>query len=220
MNMKKEFIMNKFSGFVIAPAIKYLFITAGVLLMTACADSRIVTLETSVKQLQNLSDDDRDGVVKAREKCEKTTFGAAIDNDGCGTQTAANKPFKIKVNFENNSSEVPLTAFAEIQSLAEFLAKHPEITLVIEGHSSKIGSAKFNKKLSSERAKAVASMLVSDFKIDQNRISSIGYGFERLAVTGESEQAHAENRRIMAEVSHTEYIDDLKWTIYTVDLTD
>ena len=37
---------------------------------------------------------------------------------------------------------------------------------------------------------------------------------------GDTEQDHAVNRRIMAEISHTESIDELKWTIYTVDQTN
>ena len=59
--------------------------------------------------------------------------------------------------------------------------------------------------------------LENDFNINKNRISAVGYGFEKLKVIDDTEQAHSANRRIMAEISHTENVDELKWTIYTVD---
>jgi len=196
---------------------QYLIIGCAALLLSACADTGIVSLKEPVVQEYNLIDYDHDGVVKAREKCDKTTLGAAIDNYGCGTKTDKIKPFKLDIKFENNSYVLPASAHNEIKILAEFLEKHPDIKVVIEGHSSKVGLAKLNKELSNNRAKAVALMLVNDFNIDDSRISSIGYGFERLEVIGDNERAHAINRRIMAEISLTESIDELKWTIYTVD---
>jgi outer membrane protein OmpA-like peptidoglycan-associated protein len=209
--------MNKIQLNSIKAKPKYLIAALAIMLITACADSRIVTLEESVKQEKNLADYDSDGVIKAREKCDGTIIGASIDNYGCGSQTAKIKPFKIDIKFEHNSYELPLSAYTEIIKLAEFLATYSEINVLIEGHTSKVGTAELNQELSKNRAKAVALMLEKDFKISKDRIKSIGYGDTRLKEIGDTEQAHAANRRIMAEVSHTENIDALKWTIYTVD---
>ncbi|MGB1262444.1 MAG: OmpA family protein [Cognaticolwellia sp.] len=199
------------------PTSKYIVTALAAIFISACADTRIVTLEDTVVQVNDLVDYDSDGVVKAREKCDGTTFGASIDNYGCGTQVELIKPFRIDIKFANNSYQLPAGANFEISKLAEFLEKYPEINVVIEGHTSKVGSATLNQQLSNNRAQAVALMLSNEFNIDEKRISAIGYGFERLEVQGSSEHAHASNRRIMAEVSHSENIDDLKWTIYTVD---
>lgn len=215
--MSKGRTMNKLSFSQIASAVKYLGVVFAVSFLSACADTRIVTLEGPVQQRHNLTDYDSDGVIKAREKCDETTIGAAIDNYGCGTKIPQIKPFKIDIKFANDSYQLPEQAHGEISKLAKFLEMYPEIKVVIEGHSSKVGSAKLNQKLSNNRAKAVAMMLANVFEINENRIASIGYGYERLEDFGDSEQAHAVNRRIMAEVSHTEHIDVLKWTIYTVD---
>lgn len=209
--------MNKLLIKPIEVTAKYLVVAFAVLFISACADTPIVTLEESVQQLNDLTDYDSDGVVKAREKCDGTAIGAAIDNYGCGTQTSKIMPFKIDVKFVNNSYQLSDQANVEISKLAELLKIYPQINVVIEGHSSKVGVAKLNQVLSNNRAKAVALVLINDFKINEQRISSIGYGFERLENLADTEQAHAENRRIMAEISHTEKIDDLKWTIYTVN---
>ncbi|MGB2740454.1 MAG: OmpA family protein [Cognaticolwellia sp.] len=212
--------MNKVLCNPLKNSYQYLIVGCSALFLSACADTGIISLKEPVVQQHNLIDYDHDGVVKAREKCDKTTLGAAIDNYGCGTKISEIKPFKIDIKFENNSYVLPAGAHNEIKVLAEFLEKYPDINVVIEGHSSKVGSAKLNKELSNNRAKAVALMLVNDFNIDDSRISSIGYGFERLEAIGDSERVHATNRRIMAEISLTESIDELKWTIYTVDQTN
>lgn len=209
--------MNKLSIKPIEVTAKYLVVAFAVLFISACADTPVVILEDSVQQLYDLTDYDSDGVVKAREKCDGTSIGAAIDNYGCGTQTSKIMPFKIDVKFVNNSYQLSDQANEDISKLAELLKMYPQINVVIEGHSSKVGVAKLNQVLSNNRAKAVALVLINDFKINEERISSIGYGFERLENLADTEQAHAENRRIMAEISHVEKVDDLKWTIYTVN---
>jgi OOP family OmpA-OmpF porin len=63
----------------------------------------------------------------------------------------------------------------------------------------------------------VVSVLVNDFNIATERVLSIGYGSERLADLADTEKAHANNRRIMADLSKTVSLDDMMWTIYTVD---
>ena len=209
--------MNKFSINLTQPTLKYLAIVLTIFGISACADTGVVTLEKSVEQHNDLIDYDSDGVIKAREKCDGTTLGASIDNYGCGTQISKIEPFKINIKFEHNSYEIPESAYVEIKKLADFLKKHSEINLLIEGHTSKVGTVKLNQKLSNNRAKAVALVLTSEYNIAESRISSIGYGFERLEEIDDTELAHAANRRIMAEVSFTESMDELKWTIYTVD---
>tara|TARA_R110002050_G_scaffold116766_2_gene233265 strand:- start:2139 stop:2777 length:639 start_codon:yes stop_codon:yes gene_type:complete len=196
---------------------KYLATIFFAMLISACADTTIVTLEKSVKQTNDLIDYDRDGVIKAREKCDFTVADAAVDNYGCGTKTPVIEPFKIDIKFANNSSVIPSQGYAEIKKLSEYLEKHPELDILIEGHTSKVGSEALNQTLSENRAKAVVFVLVNDFNIARERVSSIGYGFTRLEEEGNTEEAHAINRRILGRLSHTQNVDVLKWDIYTVD---
>jgi OOP family OmpA-OmpF porin len=217
MNMSKELTMNNTLSNKTLSTTKCLAMFFSGVFITACADTKIVTLEESVEQTNNLIDYDSDGVVKAREKCDFTVIGASIDNYGCGTQTPQIEPFKIDIKFEHNSDVIPTVAYAEIKKLAEFLEKHEKLNVLIEGHTSKVGTTALNQVLSDNRAKAVAFVLVNDFSINKERVSSMGYGFERVDEEGDTEYAHAANRRIMAELSHTTQVDNLKWTIYTVD---
>lgn len=188
-------------------------------LITSCAETSIVVMESSVEQLKNLDDYDKDGVIEAREKCANTVLGATIDNYGCGRQTPSIEPLNVDIKFANNSYVIPSSAYGKIKELAEFLEKHQELNVVIEGHTSMVGDGDLNQALSDNRANAVAFVLVNDFNLSEQRVSSVGYGFERLEEEGDTPEAHAINRRIMAELTHTKHVDDMLWTIYTVEQT-
>jgi OOP family OmpA-OmpF porin len=187
------------------------------LLITACAGKPLQFMEAQVEQLKNLQDYDNDGVIEAREKCADTVLGATIDNVGCGTQNNYVESLNIDIKFTNNSYSIPPSAISEIQALAQFLEQRPELRVIVRGHTSKVGTAELNQALSVERAKSVESVLVNNFNIAPERVSTIGYGFERLAKFADTEVAHATNRRILVELSETVIVDDMKWTIYTVD---
>ncbi|MFT2092133.1 OmpA family protein [Paraglaciecola sp. 2405UD69-4] len=185
--------------------------------LSACTSNQIITLEPSVKQLKDLNDHDRDGVIEAREQCADTILGATIDNYGCGTQTTFVEPIKVDVKFANDSYQIPISGLPQIEELANILKDNMDLTVLIEGHTSKVGSAGYNQVLSENRAKEIKLALVNEFNIDPERISSIGYSFTRLADTSGTEAAHATNRRIIAELSKTVSVNDMIWTIYTVD---
>ena len=213
--MKKE-LMMKTNNEVVRIS-KKIIVALSIVVISACADREILTMDEPVKQLNNLADYDSDGVVKARDKCDETVLGASIDNYGCGSKIAQLEPYDLSVKFAHNSYDVPNSAYANIKGLAEFLEKYPEAIVVIEGHTSKVGTEELNQALSENRAKAVADMLVNDFNIDQTRVSSVGYGFDELAILGDSEEAHSANRRIIAEISASQEFDIMEWTIYSVD---
>jgi OOP family OmpA-OmpF porin len=215
--MIKELTMNKLPIIKALTVIKLSLLLCGTILLNACAGNDIVKMESSVEQLNDLHDYDRDGVIEAREKCADTVLGATIDNNGCGTQRTYIEPLTVDIKFANNSYSIPTSAFLKIQELAKFMEQRPELRVLIEGHTSTTGTAELNQTLSDKRAKAVVLVLVNDFNIATERVSSIGYGFDRLANSADTAAAHATNRRIMAELSETVSVDDMMWTIYTVD---
>lgn len=187
------------------------------LLLSACSGSNIIAFDDSVKQTNNLNDVDLDGVIDHREQCDGTTLGALINNDGCSTYEKHIQPYLLDIQFEHDSDKLPDTAFEQIEVLASILVKQPELDVVIEGHSSKVGTTSYNHVLSSKRAKAVAAELINRFNIDGSRISTIGYGFEKLKDLNETEEAHQVNRRIAVAFSYTKEIENMKWTIYSVE---
>ena len=216
MTMIKGLIMNRILLIKTYASIKISVLICGAILLSACAGNRVVKMESTVEQLKDLNDLDSDGVIEARERCADTIIGAKIDNYGCGTQTTFVEPLKVDIKFANNSYVIPPSVLPEIQQVATFLEKNKGLNVLIEGHTSKVGTAQLNQTLSGNRAKAVVAVLLNNFNIAAERVSFIGYGFERLADVANTEAAHAKNRRIIADLSQTVSTDDIMWTIYTV----
>lgn len=165
----------------------------------------------------DLTDPDADGVIMARDLCAESIQGAGVNNSGCGAEKVDKVRRKLQVNFDNNSYLVKPEFYHEIKGLADFMKEYPASDVTIEGHTSKLGSRRLNKKLSQNRAQAVKDILVNKFAIDESRITAIGYGFEKLLLEGDDEYIHARNRRIVAEISSEKHIKNRKWTIYSVD---
>lgn len=129
----------------------------------------------------------------------------AVDAAGCTLYEDKEVTVSLLVRFPNNNSSVSQQYLDDIQAVVRFLNEHPETTVVLEGHTSAVGKAEYNKWLSKKRADAVAKQLV-DKGIDEMRITTVGFGEERLKNMGDSAQAHAENRRVEAKVKSIERV--------------
>jgi len=64
------------------------------------------------------------------------------------------------INFDFNSS-TPVDELNELGILAQFLRAHPEVRVLLTGHTDSLGSQEFNLRLGLERAEAVKKVLVS-----------------------------------------------------------
>jgi len=177
----------------------------------------IVMPEQQALQVNDLSDDDADGVIAYREQCLNSVLGSQVNNSGCGGDTVNKVRQELKVNFGNNSAVIAPRYYADIKALSDFMQRYPDLNVIIEGHSSRQGSAALNMDLSQRRAQAVMDLLINKFAVSTSRVSAIGYGFERLLDEGNNSAAHQRNRRIVAELSGDNLVKDMKWTIYSVD---
>lgn len=188
-----------------------------VLFLSACSVQVIdMTPEPTVQKF-DLTDSEADGVITARDECPETDSGAEVNNNGCGTETIVTVRRKLEVNFETDSYVVKKQYLEEIQKLADFMMEAPQAMVSIEGHTSIRGKAEYNKTLSQHRAQAIKDILITQFGIAEERITAVGYGFEKLLLEGSDEYIHARNRRIVAELSIDKSYTDMKWTIYSVD---
>ncbi len=149
-------------------------------------------------------DSDGDGVTDDKDACADTPKGDKVDEKGCTIFAEEKKSVRLEVLFANDSAVVPENSYHLIQAVADFMKKYPHTEVTIEGHTSAPGSAKHNLKLSQERADAVASVLVTRFGIDGQRVKSIGYGEDRLLTKEKGKKADALNRRVEAVLEVTE----------------
>jgi OOP family OmpA-OmpF porin len=82
----------------------------------------------------------------------------------------------FRINFALDSANLPNTAFAFIDRMAELLQQAPEVKLQVEGHTDALGTAEYNQGLSERRAAAVAEYLVDHCGIPAERLVVRGKG--------------------------------------------
>lgn len=108
-------------------------------------------------------------------------------------------PVAIKVEFETNSATVKPEYYADLDKLGRGLTAQQFANgrILIAGHTDSVGSAPYNKRLSEKRAESVKQYLMKSFRIDSNRLQTVGYGEEkRLIEIDDTPAAQAKNRRV------------------------
>lgn len=76
------------------------------------------------------------------------------------------------------------------------LKAHPDLKLLIEGHTDNTGSAEINQSLSEKRAEAVKAYLVSTFGIDASRLEAKGFGASKPVASNDTPEGRQQNRRV------------------------
>ncbi|WP_117234859.1 OmpA family protein [Vibrio maerlii] len=166
------------------------------------------------EQVDDLKDDDSDGVINARDLCPGTPIEAEINNDGCGARLSTESRLELRILFPNDSDEINPVFSNQIEEMANFLAEFPTTSIEIQGYASKTGSAEYNVALSERRATAVQDELLS-FGVQENRVAIVGFGDTKLADENDSEVSHALNRRVTATVVGYKGEVKKRWTIFT-----
>lgn len=98
------------------------------------------------------------------------------------------------VYFDFDSASLNEEAINVLKRKAQWLANHPEVRLVIEGHCDDRGTNEYNLALGDRRAEAAKAYLV-ELGVSGSKITTLSYGEERPVDTGDSEEARAKNRR-------------------------
>jgi peptidoglycan-associated lipoprotein len=107
---------------------------------------------------------------------------------------------KIKFMYEDiyfKKGSYALTPEAEeiLSRKADWLHKHPEIKVVIEGHTDERGSKEYNIAFGDRRAGAVKSFLIKK-GIARERLTAASFGKEKPIDTQNTEAAREKNRRV------------------------
>jgi OOP family OmpA-OmpF porin len=164
-----------------------------------------------------LADTDKDGVIDVRDRCKNTLYGAKVNNYGCSEVSTKLLTVELKVLFDTGKYVVKPAFYGELSKLAKFLKENPASSVVIEGHTDNVGSARSNQQLSQNRATAIAKVITSKFNIPKNRVDAKGFGEDSPIATNETNQGRESNRRVVAEVFSRQTASLKRWTIYSID---
>lgn len=94
------------------------------------------------------------------------------------TQTVSESEYVVI--FRQSSSKVDALQMPNIDRLASYLKKNSNAKVTISGYASPEGNATFNQKLSERRAEAVKKILVNEYKISADRITTQGKGVGKI----------------------------------------
>lgn len=108
---------------------------------------------------------------------------------------------ELRVFFDINKSNIKDQYKPEVAKVADKLREYPNATAQIEGHTDNTGPRKLNERLSVARANSVKSMLVSQYGIDANRLTTQGYAWDRPIAPNNTKEGRAMNRRVYAVIT-------------------
>jgi outer membrane protein OmpA-like peptidoglycan-associated protein len=105
------------------------------------------------------------------------------------------------VLFETGRADLRAGSVADLDQLARFLAKYPDRTVTIEGHTDSVGGEDYNVGLSHRRAESVRSYLLRQ-GIDTTRIQTQGMGESVPVASNDTAGGRQQNRRVEIIVSN------------------
>lgn len=98
--------------------------------------------------------------------------------------------------FETGKADLRPESRPVLKEIAGALKDHPDLKVLIEGHTDNVGAPAANLTLSAARADAVKAALVTGFGSDAARITTKGLGDTKPAVPNTSAAGRAQNRRV------------------------
>jgi peptidoglycan-associated lipoprotein len=97
------------------------------------------------------------------------------------------------VLFDYDKADIRSDQATRAETDAAFLAQHPSIKVVLEGHCDDRGSEEYNLALGTSRAESLKKTLLAE-GISADRIKTISYGKERPFCSQDNEQCWQQNR--------------------------
>ena len=101
-----------------------------------------------------------------------------------------------KVQFETGKADIRPESFGLLDEVARVIVEHPQIALVeVQGHTDSTGSGDINKRLSDDRAAAVARYLQGK-GVTRDRLRWHGFGADVPLDDNRTETGRERNRRV------------------------
>jgi OOP family OmpA-OmpF porin len=155
------------------------------------------------------SDRDGDGFWDDQDSCpdEAESRNGYQDQDGC----ADDLPEEVKaftgvikgITFDTGKATIRKSSFPTLDRAVDVLTQHPDIRIMIVGHTDNKGQRDYNVELSQRRAESVKTYLV-ERGIKEDRITTEGVGPDEPLDTNDTKAGRANNRRIEFRIIQAE----------------
>ncbi len=136
-------------------------------------------------------DDDGDGVPNYLDKCPGTPAGTVVDTNGCGLALV-----KLSgIHFKFDSSALTAEARGILDRAISSIKANASQNLIVEGHTDSTGPDTYNLGLSQRRAESVVNYLVSK-GVNGSRLNAKGLGENSPVSSNNTREGRAANRRV------------------------
>ena len=130
------------------------------------------------------------------------TDGASTSGLGGGSSFSGSElddpasPLSTRVIYFDFDQNTIRSEFMDtLAAHADYLAGHPGVTVILEGHADERGTREYNIALGERRANSVRQTLMLQGG-SSTQLESVSYGEEKPAVPGHDESAWQMNRRV------------------------
>jgi OOP family OmpA-OmpF porin len=149
-----------------------------------------------------IPDRDHDGINDEVDKCPDVA--GVAENNGC---PAIKTEIKQKVNytaknilFAIGSDRLSIISYKALDQLALLLITHNDLHLTIDGYTDNTGTPETNLVLSQQRADVVKKYLIKR-GVQENHLTSNGFGEERPIADNKTMDGKERNRRVELRVT-------------------
>ncbi|KAF0128374.1 MAG: outer membrane protein [Bacteroidetes bacterium] len=112
----------------------------------------------------------------------------SIDKDG--------KIALYEILFDLGKAEIKPESSEALTQIVDYLTANPDVKVVVVGHTDNTGTYEGNITLSKARAESVRNYLITNGKIQQNRLKAEGAGQFCPVTTNSTEEGRKLNRRV------------------------
>ncbi len=100
-----------------------------------------------------------------------------------------------ELRFAPGAAALPAMPLTTLEQVAEVLSRHPELNLLLRGHTDSRGDTDLNRRLSAQRAQAVRKALIG-LGIGEQRIRAEGAGADEPIADNGTADGRGRNRRV------------------------
>ena len=140
---------------------------------------------------------------------EQLTTGTQLDADVVSIESAASHDSLCKkafsqlffepISFRKSSAEIRTASYGILDRIIEFAYNCPQTSITISGHTDASGSEAWNRRLSLDRAQAIANHIVQG-GIAPQRLTARGLGSSKPIADNSTARGRDRNRRIEFEL--------------------
>jgi outer membrane protein OmpA-like peptidoglycan-associated protein len=110
-----------------------------------------------------------------------------------------NVNLRNEILFDFDSSALRTASRDTLREFAGVLARYPEQSVSVAGHTDSVGADDYNQRLSEQRAAAVKDFLVAQ-GVPRTRVAAYGYGESRPVASNQTAEGRQLNRRVQVYI--------------------